>query len=186
MAALVGITAVSACAPAASQSVDLSPCTAPGGVDALCGQLTVAENPDDPEGRSIDLALTVLPATGPETDRAPDPVFALHGGPGAAARFLAPIFAGQPLRARRDVVLVDQRGTGESNGMRCDEGDTAAFFRSALRFDFDPSECPTFDADPRLYTTPIAMDDLDAVRQALGYEAVNLWGGSYGSRAAQV
>jgi pimeloyl-ACP methyl ester carboxylesterase len=43
-----------------------------------------------------------------------------------------------------------------------------------------------YDADPRLYTTPIAMEDLDEVREALGYEKLNLWGVSYGTRAALV
>jgi pimeloyl-ACP methyl ester carboxylesterase len=185
-AAIVGT--LQACAPTApaQTTLDLTPCAAVGGADALCGRLAVPEDPAAPEGRRIELAITVLPATGPDRVRAPDPVFALHGGPGAAAAFLAPVFAAQPLRNRRDVVLVDQRGTGGSNGMRCGTADPYTWLVAVLGFDFAPSACDDFEADPRLYTTPIAMDDLDAVRAALGYEHINLWGGSYGSRAALV
>lgn len=170
----------------APSRIDLRPCPEAGDPAAVCGSLTVPEDPDAPDGRLISLAVTVLPATGPESDRARDPIFALHGGPGAAARYLAPVFANLPARARRDVVLVDQRGTGGSNGMVCGTADAGEWMVAVLRFDFDPSTCPEFDADPRLYTTPIAMDDLDRVRDALGYDQVNLWGGSYGTRAALV
>ncbi len=165
-------------------TIELEPCRAFPVPDALCGSLAVPEDPYAPEGRTISLAVSVLPATGLESDRAPDPIFALHGGPGAAARYLAPLMVQLPARRRRDIVLVDQRGTGESNGMVCATQGAGPWLRSTLRFDFDPSTCPEFDADPRLYTTPIAMDDLDRVRAAMGYDRVNLWGGSYGTRAA--
>jgi pimeloyl-ACP methyl ester carboxylesterase len=179
------LQACAADAPARTP-LDLRPCTAIGGADALCGQLAVPEDPSDPDGRMIDLAITVLPATGPDSLQALDPVFALHGGPGAAARYLAPVFANHPVRARRDIVLVDQRGTGGSNPMRCISGDAGTWLGSVLRFEFDPAACENFEADPRLYTTPVAMDDLDAVRAALGAERITLWGGSYGTRAALV
>jgi pimeloyl-ACP methyl ester carboxylesterase len=86
----------------------------------------------------------------------------------------------------RDIVLVDQRGTGESNPLDCEFDQD--------RLDADPAESlellrsclEGFDADPRLYTTPIAMDDLDEVREYLGYDRINLYGGSYGTRAAMV
>lgn len=95
-----------------------------------------------------------------------------------------------PMRARRDVVFVDQRGTGESNRLQCDlvAGDSAARrgFGNLL-----PTErvracrqALELIADLRLYTTPIAMDDLDDVRAALGYPAINLYGVSYESPAA--
>ena len=180
---------VTACADSAAgppSAIALEPCAGFPVPDALCGSLTVPEDPAVPEGRTISLAVAVLPATGPESDRAPDPVFALHGGPGAAARYLAPLMTGLPARERRDIVLVDQRGTGESQGMVCGIENAGEWVTSVLRFDLDPSRCPDFDADPRLYTTPIAMDDLDRVRAAMGYDQVNLWGGSYGTRAALV
>lgn len=190
---LLGLLACSGGAPgngdagatgASDAALPLSSCQAPGGVDALCGTLTVPEDPEAPDGRSIELAVTVLPATVSTPE--PDPLFALHGGPGGAARFLAPLFAGHPVRQDRAVVLVDQRGTGGSNPMRCIPEDPAAFILDVLRFSLDPAACEDFEADPRFYVTPVAMDDLDRVREALGYERINVWGGSYGARAALV
>jgi pimeloyl-ACP methyl ester carboxylesterase len=166
--------------------VDLRPCPELGVPDAVCGSLLVPEDPAAPGGRLISLAISVLPATGAEEERAPDPVFALHGGPGAAARHLAPLMAILPARENRDIVLVDQRGTGLSNGLACGADDPEQWLVAILRFELDPALCPAFDADPRLYTTPLAMDDLDRVREVLGYDRVNLWGGSYGTRAALV
>lgn len=184
LAALLGCVPSAPAAP--GQSVSLEPCTVFGGVVASCGSLAVPENPAVPGGRTIDLAITVLAATGPEADRRTDPIFGLMGGPGGAAESLAPLFAGSPARSGRDIVLVDQRGTGGSHGMACNTGDAAEWTLVGLRFDFDPRGCPDFDADPTQYTTPIAMDDLDRVREAMGYERINLWGGSYGARAALV
>ena len=86
----------------------------------------------------------------------------------------------------RDIVLVDQRGTGKSNPMRCRPKETT--LEEKLRTYVDEDEikkCLTdIDADPKHYTTPVAMDDLADVLASLGYEQVNLWGGSYGTRAA--
>jgi len=83
----------------------------------------------------------------------------------------------------RDIVLVDQRGTGKSNPLRCltpeDESLTDEQVIAKLK------ACPeTLDADLRFYTTEIAMTDLDEVRAALGYESINIYGASYGTRAA--
>ena len=152
-------------------------------VSARCGTLTVPENREDPSGRRIDLNIAVVPAV----DRAaqPDPLFILVGGPGQAAVEVYPALAAgfSTLRQTRDIVLVDQRGTGTSHPLTCelpedDDAETEEVI-AALR------DCPpTLDADPRFYTTEIAMQDLDEVREALGYAGVNLYGISYGTRAA--
>jgi len=156
----------------------------------LRGRYLVPEDRDTGEGRQIALHLLILPARGPE--RAPDPVFLLHGGPGAAA----PAFFGQQragwIVQRRDVVLIDQRGTGRSNPLRVpqlgDDEDLQSYFTSY----FDPERyaaaLPELQAraDLSQYTTPNAIDDFEEVRAALGYQQVNLRGGSYGSRAALV
>jgi pimeloyl-ACP methyl ester carboxylesterase len=168
---------------------NLHPCaTDEGPNDALCGSLSVFENRDARSGRRITLHIVVLRALAPGKD---DPLVFLAGGPGQGAAKLAPqlrdVFS--PVLKSRDIVLVDQRGTGKSHPLDCRseeeslsslaEPDSKAMAR--LR-----SCLAGYDADVRLYTTPIAMDDLDEVRAWLGYETINLYGGSYGTRAALV
>ena len=168
-------------------------------MDALIhtrGTLAVFEDRAAETGRTVDLEIVVLPAVSDSPE--PDPLFFLAGGPGQAATELAgpmlPRLA--EVRRTRDLVFVDQRGTGGSGRMTC------AFFESdadeqavseSLQLDTLPlddlRECLAeveTTADPRQYTTPVAMDDLDDVRAALGYETINLYGGSYGTRAGLV
>jgi pimeloyl-ACP methyl ester carboxylesterase len=141
----------------------------------------VYENRATNSGRLIDLRVTVVAARGP--DRQPDPVFWLSGGPGDAAtgdgpdatRFLA------AANLERDLVFVDQRGTGGSNRPMCPHGTDAGRWPGELR-----ACLAGLDADPRAYTTAWAMDDVDDARSALGYQTVNLYGGSYGATAVQV
>lgn len=154
---------------------------------ARCGSVRVFENRDTREGRTIDLAYVVLPAKG--TAR-PDPVFLLAGGPGqAATRILALAESMAAVNETRDLVFVDQRGTGDSNGLRCDTEDLDSMLRGPWHEANRARlvECgQSLPADLAWYTTSPAMDDLDDVRVALGYDEINLWGGSYGTRAALV
>lgn len=156
--------------------------------EVRCGTFRVPEDRGEEDGRNIDLAVTVLRATGP--DPAPDPVIYLVGGPGAAATGVDAAFENLPrLRRRRDVVLVDQRGTGDSNRLDCDcmwGGPGASFTETFLPVDRVRACREELEerSDLGEYTTPVAMDDLDELRQALEYGQVNLWGGSYGTRAA--
>jgi pimeloyl-ACP methyl ester carboxylesterase len=157
-------------------------------IEARCGRFAVPENPDEPAGTQIDLAVAVIPAVA--TRAKPDPLFLLAGGPGQGAiQGYAPIlgaFAG--IRRERDLVLVDQRGTGGSNRLDCDMPEDA--LESG---ELPPSELRELareclaglEARPQFYTTSIAVRDLDAVRAALGYERINVFGGSYGTRVAQ-
>jgi pimeloyl-ACP methyl ester carboxylesterase len=93
-------------------------------------------------------------------------------------------------RRDRDLVFVDQRGTGESNPLACnlypDKNDMAAYFNEVLSLDRLRACRLELEkvADLKLYSTSTAMDDFDEVRAALGYEKINLFGGSYGSTAA--
>ncbi len=120
---------------------------------------------------------------------AADPLFILAGGPGQAATdfyaLVAPAFA--RVQRERDIVLVDQRGTGGSNALNCpfpDEDEAVELTPAQLRA--HARAClAALHADPRYYTTSVAVQDLDAVRAALGYEQINLYGVSYGSRVAQ-
>lgn len=176
----------------------LAPCPPADNIeDGLCGTWEVFENRDAAAGRRITLRVVVLPAL--SINPASDPVFILAGGPGQAASELTEAIR-VPFRQvnrDRDLVFVDQRGTGGSNPLTCELDEEAP--EDALLLDPMADELlrarvveqlgacvASLDADPRFYTTPIAMDDLDDVREALGYDTVNLWGGSYGTRAGLV
>lgn len=168
----------------------LHPCAiAEGPPDAFCGQLSVFENRAARRGRTIDLKIVVAPAL--RRDAKPDPLFVFEGGPGGGAATLAqyrvPMF--RRFQTDRDVVLVDQRGTGGSNPLDC-TADAPDDENLKTIDDYPIGRFRTcldkLNADPRLYTTSMAMDDIDDVRTYLGYGSINLWGGSYGTRAALV
>lgn len=155
---------------------------------AKCGTYTVWENRAAKSGRTIDLNVVVFQAKGPK--READPVFELLGGPGEAAASAAQYFADDPLRSTRDLVLVDARGTGKSNGLHClvpKDGPLQAFMPT-LNLQVLKACRPELEkrADLRYYLTTYAMEDLDDLRAALGYDKINLDAGSYGTRAAQV
>jgi len=160
--------------------------------NAECGKLSVLENPDDPKGRRISLNIQRLPAISPLA--AADPLFILTGGPGQAATefadYVAPLF--RDVRKKRDIILLDQRGTGQSNPLDCEpeeeeEDWTINDAASQLKREVLLQHClDSYDADLRFYSTTYAMADLDKVRAALGYQRINLWGVSYGTRAALV
>lgn len=165
----------------------LSPCHLEGfEEEVLCGTYRVWENRAARSGRKIDLRVAVVPALRREHE--PDPLFLLAGGPGQGAteygKLIPPAF--REVHRQRDIVLVDLRGTGASNPLNCEPGDPF-LGESVEAIDLRPClQKLAPKADPRLYTTEPAVDDLDEVRAALGYERVNLWGGSYGTRAALV
>jgi len=154
-------------------------------VDAKCGSLMVYEEPDNPESRRIDLAIAVVEAI--KRNPEPDPLFILVGGPGQSALETYPVLSSSlfSVHQDRDIVLVDQRGTGKSNPLHClDPEDETLDDERAIAL---LKECPEkLEADLRFYTTDIAMQDLERVRAALGYETINLYGASYGTRAALV
>ncbi|MDX6384902.1 MAG: hypothetical protein QOK48_2475 [Blastocatellia bacterium] len=179
-----------------TQSISLTPCEVPSGngqtkQTVRCGSFDVFEDRNRKSGRRITLKIVVFPATG--QDQKADPLFYIPGGPGSSATedapFVAPQFA--KIREHRDLVFVDQRGTGGSNPLNCDffkPGDLRSYLGDYFPLD-DVRKCREqlqTRADLTLYTTPIAMDDLDDVRAALGYKQINIIGGSYGTRAAQV
>jgi pimeloyl-ACP methyl ester carboxylesterase len=163
----------------------LSPCHIEGfSEEVLCGSHRVFEDRAARSGRTIDLQIAVIPAL--RREKADDPLFVLAGGPGQGATKYGPLIplAFREVRKTRDVVLVDLRGTGGSNPLGCDLGDALSLLNEGT---LDASACLRgLQGDPRLYTTAPAMDDLDEVRAALGYERIHLWGGSYGTRAALV
>ena len=157
------------------------------------GNYAVFENRHTLKGRIIHLDIVILPAQ-PTNDnaKAPDPIFVLAGGPGQNATDIFTGFLNSPLRANRDLVFISQRGTGGDNALRCDLPGDDGNLQSYLEPLFVES---TFrkclaelekHADLTQYSTPDAMDDYNDIRKALGYEKINLMGGSYGTRAALI
>jgi pimeloyl-ACP methyl ester carboxylesterase len=191
LALVVLAIAAASCAPRPQEgrgSLALTECRLPGlERQALCGTHEVWEDRAAKQGGRITLKVAVLPARRRAAE--PDPLVVLAGGPGqgaiALAAQVAPLFS--RLNDSRDIVLVDQRGTGGSHPLKCEEeGEPTlqALFEEALP-EKRVREClASLDADPRHYATPTAVADLDEVLTALGYAKVNLWGGSYGTRVA--
>ncbi|MEO5860773.1 MAG: alpha/beta fold hydrolase [Pyrinomonadaceae bacterium] len=184
---------ISITAQSGSKTIDLRPCEVPGAEpdkkdSVLCGKLEVFEDRVRKTGRKIAINIVVYPATGP--DKAPDPIFYIPGGPGSSATDDAPYIAQDlaKLRPNRDLVFVDQRGTGGSNPLNCELFDPKNI-HSYLGHWNPPAAVKACraalekTADLKLYVTSIAMDDLEDVRKALGYVKINLSGGSYGTRA---
>jgi pimeloyl-ACP methyl ester carboxylesterase len=179
-------------ATAASVSLPLEDCqlaseTARGDAKARCGWFEVAENRDDPSSKGIRIHVAVIPAL--RKQPLTDPLFIISGGPGQAASdfYLSSAGAFERLRSDRDLVIVDQRGTGKSQQLQCtlpDEFESVTFDKALLqRY---AREClQSLPGDPRYYTTSVAVRDLDEIRQALGYEKINFYGVSYGTRVAQ-
>jgi pimeloyl-ACP methyl ester carboxylesterase len=153
---------------------------------AKCGKWSVYENRQAQSGRTIDLNIAILPAISRNPE--PDPLFFIAGGPGEAATqsFLVVYAAFQNLNRKRDIVLVDQRGTGGSNPSPCNSINSDDPADDLSDEEFITACLEQWDADPRFYTTSIAMDDLDEVRQVMRYEQINIYGASYGTRAALV
>ena len=167
-------------APAATRS-----CHLPGVEDALrCLTLPVPLEPGKPA--TLSLHVTVAPAL--RQGARPDPLFVLAGGPGEAGSDVLPLLstAFKRVRATRDIVFIDQRGTGLSGTLECpSDVDADAQLRDA---DIDAAlrRCIASSRVPfAAYTTAAAARDIEAVRRALGYQQINLWGGSYGTRLAQ-
>jgi pimeloyl-ACP methyl ester carboxylesterase len=153
------------------------------------GQLIVYEDRRARSGRQLELDVVVLHAAGKAPQ--PDPIFFLEGGPGKGAAVGWQRFPNLWMRSDRDVVLMNQRGTGGSNRLTLPSQrnqDLQGFLDPPFRTDQIDEAIAELgkNADLRMYSTPDAMDDLNDLREALGYEQVNLVGGSYGTRAALV
>jgi pimeloyl-ACP methyl ester carboxylesterase len=189
-AALLPLAASGPRAAGAGATPALRPCPAaaqqPTG--ALCGQISVPEDRAIKNGRQIALSLVVLPSRSPAGKS--DPVFALAGGPGIGATRLAVSYPRlyDMLQNDHDIVLVDQRGTGDSHPLFCGPPDLSEVPGKALDERLDSKallECRdrlAKAADLKQYTTSAAAEDLESVRQALGYGKIELLGVSYGTR----
>jgi pimeloyl-ACP methyl ester carboxylesterase len=160
------------------------------GAGARCGIVSVPENHARPRGRKIPLNVIVLPATG-KVLAAKRAQYDLEGGPGFAATDFLGFYAGEgaAYREHRDIVLADMRGTGGSNPLRC-----AGIEELQNRDPWAPLYPPDLVAecaaqlsvanDPTAYSTAAAARDIDLVRRALGYDALDLVAVSYGTTLA--
>lgn len=162
------------------------------GEGAECGRFRVWEDRGRATGRVLELNLLVLRRSteGP----AREAIVLLAGGPGQGGTDMAPaafMLLGEA-RQERDILMVDLRGTGGSNPLDCHVEGAAENPQLVFGHVFDPElyrRCAQrlrAVADLRLYTTPLAIDDLDEIRSWLGYEKLVLVGGSYGTRAALI
>ncbi|MEP7255896.1 MAG: alpha/beta fold hydrolase [Ferruginibacter sp.] len=171
----------------------LRPCKINGVKDSvLCGSYPVFENRETLSDRKINLKIIVIPALHPNSSATP--IFYIDGGPGVASTNNASFFADSsiPYRQYHDIVLVDIRGTGGSNGLNC----SSLQIKNGLQEQFEDmypvklvKEC--YDslskrADLKQYTTTNAVKDLEDVRKWLGYGKINIYGLSYGTRVALV
>ena len=186
---LTGLAFVAACGADARQSAvpdqpgPVAACDIAGLGPARCATVPVRESADS--SRTLDLRVVVLPAQ--SISPLPDPLLPLAGGPGQGAASLAATFGQRfaPYRDQRDIVLVDQRGTGQSNGLRCDAPMATAELMGTLFDHARLSGCRDDlqrTSDLTQYTTVAAARDYEAVLDHLGYREVNIVGISYGSR----
>jgi len=157
-------------------------------VAARCGVLRVAEDPARPSERFIELSVAVVPALNRRAAAAP--LFLLAGGPGQAASDLYVSYAGALARVNRnhDIVLVDQRGTGRSAPLACqypDDWQESSEEMPALR-QATLACLEKFGPRVRYYTSSVAVRDLEQVRRALGYQQIDLYAASYGTRMAEL
>ena len=175
-----------------AQATDtLSPCKLPGVTRAAkCGSVEVPENWEKPAGRQLSIAVAVIPAEAAGSHN--DPLVPLMGGPGeatisGAADYLEPW---GPMLHDRDLLLVDQRGTGKSGALTCplfDPENQSASLRDLLPV-APIARCTkelSSRADLTQYTYTNFARDLEHVRRTLGYGQLNLHAGSYGTRGAQ-
>jgi len=157
------------------------------GIKARCGILERPEDPANPDSATLELFVAVVPALSLEPDA--DPLVPIAGGPGqASTEFYASVAtAFESVRRTRDIVLLDQRGTGRSAPMICDvdEGFIEARFSREQTIAQSELCLEALPHDPRFFTTSVAVQDLEALRIALGYEQFNVYGISYGTRVAQ-
>jgi pimeloyl-ACP methyl ester carboxylesterase len=193
----IALLAFSAClekkATAPSHYDEMTSIQLPGSnISVFKGTLPVIENRKTGKGRTIDINFIVIPAI--KKGSRLSPLFYIEGGPGAAASASVGFFAdsANPYRQDRDIVLIDARGTGNSNPLHC----LSTQEKNNLQEQFDEMYPETAViqcrdslskfADLTQYTTPNIIKDFEEVRKWLGYEKVSLMGLSYGTRASLV
>lgn len=175
---------------AVEEGLSLKPCHLQGyRQEVECGSLEVFENRSASEGRKIEIQFAVLPAIDETSE--PDPLVFFAGGPGQAALDMAPFVRAifSEVNENRDLVLIDQRGMGSSAPLECELPEEEAWLltteqRRAMTKEMLTKCLADLEADVTLYTQDSANQDAHQILTALGYEKVNLYGVSWGTRSA--
>jgi len=196
---LLGLTCLWASQPALSSDTstqldtsnlsEFTNCTignSAGLIDAQCATLTVPLNYDEPDGNTLDLKVALLESQ--SNSPKPDPFTLIAGGPGQSATesFASVAYAFRHIRRERDIVLLDQRGTGGSSKLDCPHDEDEE--KPTLSFDKEKIEAAArkcrenLTVDPKYFTTSVAVKDLDQLRIALSIDQWNMYGVSYGTR----
>jgi len=154
---------------------------------ARCGTLVRPLDPSGEVAGEIELRIAVVPALNLTPE--PNPLVPIAGGPGQGSIqfYTAYSRAFENVRRNRDILLIDQRGTGDSATMRCEFDDdlVEGVYSTELTIEYTERCLMQLPHDPRFFTTSVAVTDIEAVREALGYPSLNLYGVSYGTRVAQ-
>ncbi len=175
-----------------AQTLELEDCriTAGPGAPSMVARCGTMSRPLDPSGEvegEIELRVAVVPAL--NLTPQPDPLVPIAGGPGGGSVQFYAAYSGafEEVRRNRDILLIDQRGTGESSTMDCEYDDDLAEgeYSTELTIEYTKLCLDELPHDPRFFTTSVAVTDMEAVREALGYPTLNLYGVSYGTRVAQ-
>ena len=177
--------------PATAASLTLEPCTLYGSsgatrVEAECADFDRPLDPTKPGGEQLTLRVAVVKSLAPNPMT--DAFTLINGGPGGSSialyADLAPLLTG--LLRERDILVVDQRGTGASSPLVCPELDETTAEPDLEQIRQATTKClAALPVDPKPFTTSVAVEDLDAAREALGYEQLTVYGVSYGTRVAQ-
>ncbi|MEO8440618.1 MAG: alpha/beta hydrolase [Spartobacteria bacterium] len=172
-----------------SSRLALQPCRVPGvKEEARCGVYQVYENRQSRQGRMLPLKVILLPAKNPHP--ADGPIFYMAGGPGEAATELTELIADFGDTEEHDVVLVDERGTGEGHNLDCPSRGSDNDLERYLDGPFNPAAARACrdqlaqQFDLTQYSTPNFVDDIDEIRGAMGYSKINLSAGSFGTYTA--
>ncbi len=171
--------------------LQLKPCRVEGVKEEVrCGVYEVFENRKTRTGRKIPLKIVVIPAKKPHPERGP--VFYMAGGPGETATELADLVVSWGDNEEYDVVIVDERGTGEGHRLDCKSPGSDDNLEAYLDGPFDAASARACrdelskKFDLAQYSTPNFADDIDEIRAAMGYDKININAGSFGTYAAQI
>jgi pimeloyl-ACP methyl ester carboxylesterase len=163
--------------PSAHAVIDMEPCFEESEVE--CGTFKVPIDRSGSVPGTIRLRVTRIPAPKPSGKKA---VFAFAGGPGQGATGFTEQFGfvlRQALRTR-DLIVFDQRGTGESGPLDCRAVDGVREIKRAVTEIRDCAQ--KLGATAPFYTTRDTVEDIEAVRAEFGYDKISLYGVSYGTK----